>query len=254
MDIDTALRFIQGLAGQSVSLVLTTLRQGVTDIEARLISNSSSFDLDTIARTLAISALVLATLDKADPREQLEQISLQLQVRRLILQITFFVGSDFSFCSRDVTRGWQARFAYGGRMREQWIRWWAIVPAAVVLQWTKVLQDDALGCINQLQGGLTSDRVISQRVASDPLHWAGSLELLRLLDEANKRLLHFGINSHSDQRMNLYTPTEYSNGTNVVKRSAFRNIRILRCFDIKQELMRWIACMRTRSKSLDDFA
>ncbi|KAJ2781998.1 hypothetical protein GGI15_003046, partial [Coemansia interrupta] len=105
----------------------------------------------------------------------------------------------------------------------------------------------------QLQGGLTSDRAIAQRVASNPLHWAGSLELLRLLDEANKRLLHFGISSQSDQRMVLYTPTAFSNGTNVVKRSAFQDSRILRCFDIRQELMRWIACMRTRSTSIDDY-
>ncbi|KAJ1822487.1 hypothetical protein LPJ75_000404 [Coemansia sp. RSA 2598] len=263
MDMPTALRFVADLAGHEVGALLLALRRGISGLETRLstMAQRGRTETDAVARALAVAALVLATVDWGNRREHMEQGALQVRVSRLILQLLFFAeptasASAATCCNdQDALLGWQARFAGGNGLRQQWLRWWAGVPAAVVRQWIGVLQDDALGSICQLQGGLTSDRTIAQRVAGDPIRWAGSLEMLRLLYDGNQALLSFGIDPASDERPRLAVPTAHSLGAadNVVRRAAFASRRILARFDLPDELRRWMACMRTRSASADEY-
>ncbi|KAJ2720961.1 hypothetical protein GGI07_004274 [Coemansia sp. Benny D115] len=274
MDLQSALQFVSGIVSNQRIHILQALSRGVAGLDARLKARGGDSSLadssatEPVARALAIAALILATGGKENAREQIEREALQQRVGRLVLETMFPVdGHDGSNSyQKQLQRqalkhrqgprqrlGWQARFVRDSRMRQHWLRWWAQVPAAVARQWVKALQATALGNIQQLQGGLTSDRAIALRVAADPLRWAGPLELLRLINAANQTLLRFesrasqrvlSKDADAQQRLALAVPTEHSTAANVLMQREFQDRRIIACFDPRTELLRWIASMR----------
>ncbi|KAI8321890.1 hypothetical protein GQ54DRAFT_261036 [Martensiomyces pterosporus] len=145
--------------------------------------------------------------------------------------------------------GWYAVFARGNWIRDRWIRWWAKLPAEVVKAWTTVLENDAHGAVVQLTSGITSDRVIAAALVEDPVKWTGELELLRIISDSNSQLLCYMLEFHP--YVDYYD--ESLDEANIVWPDEFASPKILGCFDLKQELLRWVDRSRYLADPKRDF-
>ncbi|KAJ1946477.1 hypothetical protein GGF37_001139 [Kickxella alabastrina] len=264
MDLPTALRFSMHAASKGAACI-HALRPGIAEIDARLrkaeaaaaASNTrlSDSEADALARALGTAAMVLALVVTQSACEDVDRAELQRRVGRLVLRITYFTEP---LSAAELAQGWQVRFARDSRMRRQWLRWWARMPAVVVQLWVRPLQLEALDTVKQLGGLVSSDYEMAQRVAANPLRHAGALELLRLLSDANHALMRLGAGADSmahagvSQRLALPHGHIGFGRPNVVSLKEFRDRRLLACFDLRHELLRWINAMRERSRQQQD--
>ncbi|KAJ2583620.1 hypothetical protein GGH95_000888 [Coemansia sp. RSA 1836] len=140
--------------------------------------------------------------------------------------------------------GWFFRYTQDSDMRQQWLAWWARVPAAMIRRWIAVLHTDALESVERLLSGTTSDRTIAMHLASgdDSVRWVAALELLRLLDDANYQISCYQL----DFTERLVGPAESNASNDPIKPSEFCNTAMLKLFDMDKELIRWMDSMRFR--------
>lgn len=224
MDIEAAVATIEQAKDVLVQRQYVSLYQKLASIieHTTIINTCCSF-----SKMVALLVLVLATIDDGCEKE------LRVRMAKLAVSIIYpssVVDPHNNDANRGLLRGWHLRFVQNSRLRQQWLAWWAAVPAKVARSWIALLQADAADTMGQLLGDLVaSDRTIARRVAQDPIKWTGSLELLRLISDAK----------------GMEASRQLPGGR--IGREEFYGPQILEFFDINQELLRWIDCMRYRA-------
>ncbi|KAJ2118809.1 hypothetical protein IW147_006304 [Coemansia sp. RSA 720] len=193
VDVVAAIDFIERAYAQGTERqLIDALRRSLAAAE-----HPGEFDADAHMLALGVLAVGVARTDTGVLRRQI--------TRRLVEQM--FPNNG----------GGTERFAHDSDERRAWISWWTSAPPGVVRTWASGLRSDAAAATGRLLGGLTSDSVVAQRVATDPVRWTGALELLRILSEA---------------------------ASATVGASVFVCPEFLAQFDLTRELQRWIDHMR----------
>ncbi|KAJ2208515.1 hypothetical protein IW145_000675 [Coemansia sp. RSA 521] len=193
VDVVAAIDFIERAYDQGTERqLIDALRRSLAAAE-----HPGVFDADAHILALGVLAVGVARTDTGVLRRQI--------TRRLVEQMFPNNGEGAE------------RFAHNSDERRAWELWWAAAPPGVVRTWAIGLRSDAAAATARLLGGLTSDSVVAQRVATDPVQWTGALELLRILSEA---------------------------ASASVGASAFVCPEFLAQFDLTHELQRWIEYMR----------
>ncbi|KAJ2710477.1 hypothetical protein H4R19_003729, partial [Coemansia spiralis] len=179
---------------------------------------------DTAARALAIASLFVA-LAAGRPG-----VALQRRLGPLIVRLVYRDGllrapAQAALAGLD----WHAAFARDSAMRRQWVQWWAAAPAAAVRQWVRVLKSEARHACAGLYNGLTSPLIMRNRLYADPVRWAGALELLRLMWEANQ----LAADDSSDRE--------------ALGADEFHSDALLDSFALGDETRRWMEALRRRA-------
>ncbi|KAJ2797759.1 hypothetical protein H4S07_005864, partial [Coemansia furcata] len=189
MDLVAVVAFCNSanVATETVNLT-AALDTGISSIERLLRQNYSFLDKPALARAAAILALVAAVLPSDDNKTA---SGMMIRIACVVIRLVYPDAADRK--PDGPALGWFSRYAQNSSMRQQWMTWWARVPAAVVRRWITVLRADALESVERLLSGLTSDRIIAMRLieGEGSVRWVGSLELLRLLDDANEQLCNY---------------------------------------------------------------
>ncbi|KAJ2483039.1 hypothetical protein EV174_003058 [Coemansia sp. RSA 2320] len=212
------------------------LSDGISEIELRLRRDVRGGSKSALARATAVIALHLSMQSRTS--ESKDASVLMARVTRLVVGLAYPDVAAAS--SSGSVHGWYSRFVHDSNMRQQWIAWWARVPAIVARQWGSVLLADALSSVERLLSGLTSDLAIASRLAGgdNALKWVGALELLRLISDANDCLCNF--------QLDFGARLPWLGEDDSIEPSEFYSPAILKHFGLERELLRWIDNMRFR--------
>ncbi|KAJ2747237.1 hypothetical protein GGI20_000662 [Coemansia sp. BCRC 34301] len=247
VDIEAAVTFFDSAKAEgtwtkeAAARHATALDAGVSSIERMMRRGGSSSDKSALARAAAILALYVVAQPPAAVADKVNS-ALMMRIACVIVGLAY---PDVGNVKCDgPAMGWFSRYAQDSSMRQQWLVWWARVPALVVRRWVAVLHTDALESVERLISGMTSDRDIAAKLSNgdSSVRWVGALELLRLLDEANYQLCSYKL----DFAERLAGFTKGSAGGDTIRTSEFCSTAILKLFDMDKELVRWMDNMRFR--------
>ncbi|KAJ2773195.1 hypothetical protein IWQ57_001412, partial [Coemansia nantahalensis] len=224
VDVAAAAAFMEEAASdeQTRATAVSALQRCLATIEGQLARTTLlPADVEDVAgRALAIGTLFVAAGRSGTA-------ALQRRMGRLIVRLVYRDG----LLQRAPAVGWHGAFVRDSAQRRQWVEWWAAAPAAAARQWVQALRYDAEHACAELHGGLTSALEISDRLYADPARWAGALELLRLLWEANERAAD-GSGRGADEALDA---------------DEFRSERLLAQFALGDETRRWMDGLRRRA-------
>ncbi|KAJ2910020.1 hypothetical protein GGI21_001297, partial [Coemansia aciculifera] len=246
MDIAAAVSFFEDVKPKTTSTQaaagrrVAALDAGISSIERSLRQSGPSLDKSALARAAAMLALYAAIVAPTN-----DKMGSALMVRIALIIVDLAYPSVEKDSSGGLALGWFSRYTQDNSMRQQWLVWWARVPAAVVRRWIAALQADALESVERLLKGAVSDQAMATKLTSGEgsLRWVGALELLRLLDDANYRLSCYQFDFV--ERLTS-SPAECNDGNDSIKASEFCNSAMLKLVAMDKELVRWMDCMRFR--------
>ncbi|KAJ2351848.1 hypothetical protein GGH92_001603 [Coemansia sp. RSA 2673] len=241
MDLVAAVAFCESanVATEAAKHTLA-LDMGISSIERLLRRDNPALDRLTLARAAAILALFVVAPPLDDDKAT---SAMMTRITCVVIRLAYPDTADHQHDGPGL--GWFSRYAQNSDMRQQWVAWWARVPAVVVRRWISVLHADALESVERLLSGLTSDRIIAMRLTEGDdgsVRWVGALELLRLLDDANEQLRNYQL--EFTERLTSQHEGEVVNDSIVA--STFCHSGILKLFDVDKELLRWMDNMRFR--------
>ncbi|KAJ2701346.1 hypothetical protein H4218_001506 [Coemansia sp. IMI 209128] len=242
MDLVPAVAFCNGANVKAEAAGLAeAMDTGIDSIERQLRRDSLALDKLALARATAILALLAGSLP---PHGSQTTFTMMMRIARVIVRMVYPDAVDHK--GDGPALGWFYRYAQNSDMRQQWMMWWARMPAAIVRRWIAVLHDDALESVERLLSGLTNDRIIAVRFTEggDSVQWVGSLELLRLLDNANEQLQTYQLDF--TKRLTIEVEGADVDVRDSIKSNAFCHPGILKLLDVDKELLRWMDNMRFR--------
>ncbi|KAJ2076383.1 hypothetical protein H4R24_005724, partial [Coemansia sp. RSA 988] len=255
IDMTAAIGFFDcvfGSASADRMLLLSTacraLNTCLPAIESVLARTSVPYDAveSSVTRTLAIAVLFLGSAAACAENGHVPTAVEKLQSRVARLMVRHVYGctdstTENTRAQQSSRLGWYATFARDSELRRQWVRWWARVPAPVTRRWIEAMKADAHDSVSCLFGGLATDATVASRITKEPVRWAGSLEMLRLMHEAAQQL--------HDHQLGISHSVELPGDDNYVDIDEFVCKPLVSRFDLRKELQRWTDNMRQRAST-----
>ncbi|KAJ1673494.1 hypothetical protein EV182_005117, partial [Spiromyces aspiralis] len=128
-------------------------------------------------------------------------------------------------------------------LKRHWIHFFSIVPANVVHAWYSVILDYVIQLASQYYSSALSERASACTVTDLEHPLVPLLEFLRLLYEGNETIL----SGASTRLLPEEVECETSRACKVLERDDFASPEFVKCFDIEEEIGRWLRHARYQS-------